>query len=234
MKNIRSTIEYITLVIALIVIMSMLLGFSQAAYAEEHGSHQGKLDSRYGHNHYYPARGGYVHALPGGARSFVHGGVPYYFHGGVWYRAYGPRFMIVAPPFGLILPLLPPYYATVWVGGVPYYYANEVYYTQTAGGYMVVNPPEGQVVSQTPPPQPPPSPSAATSLPQGEQMFMYPRNGQNEKQQAADRYQCHSWAVNQTNYDPTQPPGGMPSGQKNADYRRAMAACLDAHGYTVK
>lgn len=117
--------------------------------------------------------------------------------------------------------------------GVPYYYANEVYYTQTADGYMVVNPPEGQV-SQTPPPQPPPSPSAATSLPQQEQMFMYPRNGQNEKQQAADRYQCHSWAVNQTNYDPTQPPGGMPSIQKNADYRRAMAACLDAHGYTVK
>ncbi len=52
MKNIRSTIEYITLVIALIVIMSMLLGFSQAAYAEEHGGHEGRLDSRYGHNHY--------------------------------------------------------------------------------------------------------------------------------------------------------------------------------------
>ena len=216
--------------IALIAIISMLLGFSQVAYAEEHGGHQGKLDSRYGHNHYYPARGGYVHALPGGARPFVHGGVPYYFPEGYGTGHTDRHFMIVAPPFGLILPFLPPFYATIWVGGVPYYYANETYYIQTAGGYMVVNEPVGSVV-QTPPP---PAMQSAPSSPQGEKMFMYPRNGQNEKQQAADRYQCHSWAVSQTNYDPTQPPGGMPDVQKNMDYRRAMAACLDAHGYTVK
>jgi hypothetical protein len=40
--------------------------------------------------------------------------------------------------------------------------------------------------------------------------------------------------VGQTNYDPTQPPGGVSSFQKGSDYNRAMSACLDARGYTAK
>ncbi len=69
------------------------------------------------------------------------------------------------------------------------------------------------------------------------QIFIYPRKGQNDQQQAKDRYECHSWAVGQTNYDPTQPTGSVPEAQPNqkrADYDRAMGACLDARGYTVK
>jgi hypothetical protein len=69
------------------------------------------------------------------------------------------------------------------------------------------------------------------------QMFIYPRNGQSEQQQAKDRYACHSWAMSQTGYDPTQPTGGVPESQTNqqrSDYQRAMGACLDARGYTAK
>lgn len=227
-------IKFATL-LAIFLFAFVLPGFSQKVYAEEHshkgfaGEHGpggGKLDSRYGHNHYYPVRGSYVHALPRGNRVFVRGGIRYYFSGGVWYRAYGPRFMIVGPPVGLIIPFLPPFYATIWVGGVPYYYANEAYYVQTPGGYMVVDEPAGEV-SQNPP-------SSGVTPPQAEKMFIYPRSNQSEKQQAEDRYQCHTWAVSQTNYDPTQPPGGTPSAQKDTEYRRAMSACLDARGYTVK
>ena len=68
-------------------------------------------------------------------------------------------------------------------------------------------------------------------------MFIYPRQGRSEKQQADDRYACHRWAVDQTHYDPTQPPGSVPetqAGQKRAEYDRAMRACLDGRGYTVK
>ncbi|MGD0279552.1 MAG: hypothetical protein ABSC11_09630, partial [Smithella sp.] len=65
-------------------------------------------------------------------------------------------------------------------------------------------------------------------------LFIYPRNGQNEKQQADDRYQCNNWAVGQSGYDPAKPAVGMSSFQKNADYQRAMGACLDARGYSVK
>ena len=68
-------------------------------------------------------------------------------------------------------------------------------------------------------------------------MFIYPRQGQSEKQQANDRYECHSWAVGQTNYDPTKSSAGMPAQQikqKRAEYQRAMGACLDGRGYTAK
>jgi len=32
---------------------------------------------------------------------------------------------------------------------------------------------------------------------------IYPKNGQSQEQQSADRYECHSWAKAQTGYDPT-------------------------------
>ena len=180
-------------------------------------------DSRYHHDRTYPARGVVIGTLPRDHRIVVHGRSRFYFSGGVWYRAQGPRFIVVAPPFGLFVPFLPPYYATIWVGGIPYYYANDVYYMNQGNGYVVVEPPKS-AVSETPPP--------------ADQMFVYPRLGQSEKQQADDRYECHRWAVSQTGFDPIQQqPGGMPEGQKaekRADYQRALSACLDGRGYTVK
>jgi hypothetical protein len=201
----------------------LLFGLAQAAHADGRGGGQRAFrDSRYHHDRNYPVRGQSVRALPRGSRVVVHGGTRYYFNGGVWYRPRGPRFSIILPPIGLVVPFLPPYYATIWVGGVPYYYANEVYYANEGEGYVVVAPPKDDV-SQAPPP--------------ADQMFIYPRLGQSEKQQADDRYECHRWAVGQTGYDPTQPLGGVPeiqTGQKRADYQRAMGACLDGRGYTVK
>ena len=184
-----------------------------------------QLDSRYFHNRYYPPRGAIYDRIP---RDHVV--VPFrdtrdYFHGGVWYRPDGPRFGVVAPPIGLTLSLLPPYYTTVWIGGVPYYYADGVYYAwrPTQRVYEVVEAPrEADVVSL--PPEP-------------EQLFIYPKQGQSEQQQANDRYDCHRWAVDQTDFDPTEPAGGVPADQtagKRADYQRATKACLEARGYSVR
>jgi hypothetical protein len=217
--------QYLVIGLTLAVLSGiMFFGFTQVASAQGRGYHPYEfMDSRHGHNHAYPSRGHYVDVLPRGHYDVVHGGSHYYFYGGVWYRPYGPRFVVVMPPFGLVVPFLPPYYTTIWVGGIPYYYADEVYYTQTPGGYMVVEPPRGQVVEAPPVSQ--------------ERLFIYPRLGQSEKQQSDDRYACHRWAVSQTQYDPTQPPGSAPgtqTSQKRAEYNRAMAACLDARGYTVK
>ena len=235
--------RYFTIGIMLAVLSGIMpIGLTQAVYAEGRGSgHNEFRDSRHGHNRAYPARGRYVERLPSGHRVVVYGRSHYYFHGGVWYRPYGSRFVIVAPPFGLVVPFLPLYYTTIMLGGVPYYYANEVYYTQTAGGYMVAEPPGG--VAQAPPMQAPPmqappaqAPPSAGQMP-SDQLYIYPRQGQNQQLQAKDRYECHSWAVTQTHYDPTQPPAGMAAGQmgqKRADYHRAMGACLDGRGYTVK
>ncbi len=194
-----------------------------AARAERPAVQQREFrDERYNLNRAYPVRGQVVPALPRDHRVVTHGGARYYFHGGVWYRPQGPRFAIVAPPIGLFIPFLPPYYATVWFGGRPYYYANEVYYTHRGDGYVVVEPPQGDI-SQAPPPI--------------DQLFIYPRHNQSDQQQATDRYECHRWAVSQTGFDPTLLQGGVPEdpkGQKRADYQRAMSACLEGRGYTVK
>ena len=185
------------------------------------------LDHRYNHDHYYPARGAYVGALPPGARSLTYRGSPYFFQGGAWYRSYGPRYVVVRPPLGISIGILPPFYSTVWFGGVPYYYADDTYYRWRASDrtYEVVEPPASES-------------SATTAAPAANNdLFIYPKNGQSEQQQATDRYECHSWAKKQTSFDPTQPLGGVDEAQssaKRADYQRAEGACLEARGYTVK
>jgi hypothetical protein len=246
MVYIHKTSRYFVLRFILAVLSGiMVFGFTQVASAQERGPHQGEFsaprsqhtpsystpryqhapsyrDSRYNHNRSYPVRGHNVRAVPRGHYSMYHGGVRYRYYGGAWYRPYGSHFAVVAPPFGLVVPFLPLYYTTLWVAGLPYYYANDVYYTQATGGYMVVEPPKGEVI-QAPPLE--------------EKLFIYPRKGQSEKQQSDDRYECHRWAVDQAHYDPTQPPGSVPDDQatkKRAEYRRAIGACLDARGYTVK
>jgi hypothetical protein len=68
-------------------------------------------------------------------------------------------------------------------------------------------------------------------------MFIYPRQGQSEELKARDFDQCDGWAVNQTGFDPKKPLEGTPDAQtiqKSGDYFRAISACLDAHGYTVR
>ena len=78
-------------------------------------------DKRYNHNRYYPKRGHAVKELPRDYRVFKYRRSNYYFHDGIWYRPARIGFTIVMPPIGLILPLLPPFYTTIWVSGTPYY-----------------------------------------------------------------------------------------------------------------
>ncbi len=39
----------------------------------------------------------------------------------------------------------------------------------------------------------------------GSQLFIYPSKGQSPEQQNRDRYECHTWSVQQTGFDPTAP-----------------------------
>jgi len=203
------------------------LGFIGIASAEHDSHRDGRvLDGRYHHDHYYLPRGHEIAVLPRAAISVRVGGGPFYFHEGIWYRPHGPRFIVAAPPFGVVVPVLPAFYTTLWVRGVPYYYANDVYYTWHAEehGYVVTSPPaENEVTVKT---------SSDSN-----DLFIYPKNGQPEQQQGTDRYECHNWAGDQTHYDPTRPGGGVAANEahtKRADYFRAMTACLEGRGYTVK
>ena len=86
--------------------------------------------------------------------------------------------------------------------------------------------------------QPPEYPAPTVTPSSTERVFVYPRQGQSEEQQTKDRYECHSWAVGQTGYDPTKPSAGdMPEARRNqmrANYNRAQDACFDGRGYTMK
>jgi hypothetical protein len=62
---------------------------------------------------------------------------------------------------------------------------------------------------ETPPPRPvraPPPPPPNT------QVYAYPQQGQTPEQTDRDRYDCHEWAVKQTQFDPSAP--GVPPHDK--------------------
>ena len=187
------------------------------------------LDSRYNHGRYYPPIGTVRPSLPGEYRPYYHGADRFYFNAGIWYAPRGVGFVVVRPPVGLVISVLPPYYSTVWFGGIPYYYADNVYYTYQPdqNGYIVAEAPPNADDAATPP-------DAAPTAPQMD-LMIYPKNGQTKDQQAADQYECHTWAKGQTGFDPTQPTGSSPGNPDIArsNYNRAMSACLQARGYQV-
>ena len=211
---------------------------ANAAWAEERPAHrkpeprairgQFRLDDKFHHDHYYPNRGMAVAALPRGAFHVEHGGARYHFQGGVWYRPVGNRFVVIAPPFGIVVPMLPIDYVTLQIGGRPYFYANGAYYVTTPGvGYAVVEPPQNADMAQGIPaptaaptsPMPPPS---VTSDPSSAPII-YPRNGQSAEQHEKDIQECNQWANTQ--------PGTVGNASV---FQRAFAACMDARGYTVR
>jgi hypothetical protein len=134
-----------------------LLTASASALAEEHGlrapEHQ-HLDGRFSHNQFYFDRGYVVHEAPRGIP--IERGVDrFWYDRGVWYRGDGLQWVVVAAPFGVFVPALPPFFTTIWFRGVPYYYANETYYLWDNGRaeYEVVEPPPGIVAeASTQPP----------------------------------------------------------------------------------
>jgi len=166
-----------------------------------------------------------VRELPRGYREFRHHHARYFFFDGVWYRPAVSGFIVVTPPVGLTLSLLPPYYTTIWTNGVPYYYADGVYYRwlQEDRVYVVASPPSDDEAVED------------SNIPKD--IFIYPKKGQSVEQQDTDRYECYRWAVQQTGFDPTQPGGSVSADQnasKRGEYQRAIKACLEASDYSVQ
>jgi hypothetical protein len=197
-------------------------GGSHAHYAV--GSNGGMHSGSGYHGSYYRGSGYYGRGYYGGG--YWHGG---YWNGSFWRGGccFGPRF-----GFGWFLPILPAFYATYWWGGIPYYYANDAYYTWSPNynGYVATDPPAGPADNDGQPPAAG-SQAPANGAPANGQTFEYPKNGQTAEQQASDRYQCHQWAVSQSGYDPTGN-GTATTGQDN--YHRALTACMEGRGYSVR
>jgi Family of unknown function (DUF6515) len=196
--------------------------------------HYSQPTVRLNHSHYYPPHGTAVNTPPSAPVIVNHPSGRYYYSGGVWYAPRGPSYVVVAAPVGVFVPVLPVYYTTLWVGGAPYYYANDTYYNwnPAQNSYEVVSPPTGQ---DAPPPDdvqeapPPPAPD--------DDLFVYPQHDQTDQQQATDRYECHKWSALQSGFDPTQAGSTASAPQPGGnldDYQRAMKACLEGRGYSVR
>lgn len=162
-----------------------------------------------------------VRVLPPRAQFVPFGGVRYGYHDGRWYAPYRGGFMLVRPPYGVVVSDLPVFATVLTVGAVTYWYANDVYYRAAPGGFEVV-----------------PPPSAAPSGPApSERLYIYPNQGQSAERQASDEYECHRWAVGQSGFDPTAQAtatSGVADPARRRDYQRAQSACLEGRGYTVR
>jgi len=63
-------------------------------------------------------------------------------------------------------------------------------------------------------------------------VIAYPAKGQSAEQQSRDRYECHSWAVSQSGFDPASA-RTAPAASVADTYKRALGACLTGRGYSV-
>lgn len=171
----------------------------------------------------YPTFGRSVTQLPDRSESLRVGRDSYRYHAGVFYRLRGPdTYVVVRAPIGARVHYLPLGYVGFFIGPRRYFYANFTYYLWDPMNreYVVVAAPEGADAAV-----------AAQSEQGSSELFVYPKEGQSEEQQGRDRYECYVWAVDQTKFDPS---AENPDLTKAADYRRALSACLEGRGYTVK
>jgi hypothetical protein len=169
---------------------------------------------------YRPPPPRYVPSLPAGYARHYWNGYPYYHSAGYWYRPWGSSFALVAAPYGLFVPHLSSYYSTFWYGGSRYFLSDSTYYLydDARRGYVVTPSPYGDGQERD-----------GDAL--GDQLYVYPAQGQSAEQTADDRYDCHRWAVEQTGFDPVD--SGYDADRRE-EYLRALAACLTGRGYTVR
>ncbi len=171
----------------------------------------------------YHKRGHEVRYLPTRHREIRVGGHPYYYASGMFYQPITGGYVVVGAPIGARVNMLPPGYISFGFGTSRYFYVNTTYYlwSNQTREYVVVEKPAGAdkaILSNT-------------EMAQSAQVYVYPRAGQTEEQRDLDRYQCHRWAKNETGFDPSL--GGQ-NASLAPDYRRALSACLEGRGYSVK
>ena len=172
---------------------------------------------------HYPSVGHRVRALPQGHSTIRVNRQSYrYYRGSFYHPGRDGVYVVVRAPIGARVRTLPPGYISFGIGPRHYFYANFTYYLwdRDRTEYIVVEEPEGAEAALV----------TASETTSGE-IFVYPNQGQSDEQRDRDRYECYVWASEQTGYDPG---AGDPGIAKASDYRRAISACLEGRGYTVK
>ncbi|MGA0557512.1 DUF6515 family protein [Larkinella sp. VNQ87] len=100
----------------------------------------------------YPRWGYRTTVIPRSTTVIYHGRVGYRYVDGVFYKPLGRTFVVVPPPVGLVIPVLPAGFVTITIGGAPFFYHYGTYYVKVSGQnqYRVVPPPAGAQVDSLP------------------------------------------------------------------------------------
>ncbi len=208
-----------------LLIMTMT-GVAEARQDEHSNSRHYRQD--HGHDHHrrsyrdYQPIGHRVSLLPAAYLALTFAGLNYYYNSGAYYQRAGDEYVVVRPPSGIAISVLPAGYRSIYRGRHRYYTANDVFYRwdDFHRNYVVVDAPTS-VVATT---------STLANVPE---QYVYPNQGQNRNQTSRDRYECYLWAVDQTGVEPAQV-NGANSINDMENYQRANGACLQARGYSVK
>jgi hypothetical protein len=67
---------------------------------------------------------------------------------------------------------------------------------------------------------------AGSVMAQNGDIFIYPAKGQDKNKQDEDRYDCHSWAVSQTGFDPSKPQTSASNHAGSQQYRPSQPHVL--------
>ncbi|HXF18402.1 MAG TPA: hypothetical protein VN496_15445 [Burkholderiales bacterium] len=177
------------------------------------------------------------------ANGLAHGGGwNGHYHYGGYHGAYygGAGFFLFGAALGAALTYS---YSQARANPDPYYYysAAPPVYVQSQRSYIVtpVDQPAPSTQQQYngvtelgPVAKAPDLNSSSSPLP-ADKWFVYPSKGQSQQQAANDRHECGRWATGQSGYDPDlRVHRNTQTGP--ADYGRALSACLEGRGYTVR
>lgn len=213
-------------VVAALALMILFGGAVAPASADDrhgHDRHDDRHDGNYRHGAVVPP-GHRVRSLPPRYSRVVVHHRNYYYQGGVFYRPYYQNYVVVGAPIGARVGWLPPGYVSFGLGGHNYSYFNATFY--------LYDPPRREYVVVEKPPGADEALAGAPGLQDAvAELYVYPARGQSEDQTRRDRYECHLWSVDQTQFDPSM---GHADAAQSGEYRRATTACLEGRGYTVR
>jgi len=121
----------------LIIGVSALLALPKVSSADERWGHHG--EHHYFHYRQHPHFGLQVSAFyPNEYYPILIGGSRYYYDDGIYYDYVGGNYVVVAPPAGAVVRVIPADFQPVVINGTTYYVDNGTYYVRTPDGYRVV------------------------------------------------------------------------------------------------
>ncbi|OGV52280.1 MAG: hypothetical protein A2017_00780 [Lentisphaerae bacterium GWF2_44_16] len=118
---------------------------------------------------------------PGDCLPVIVNGTTFFYAAGLFYQRGSDGYVLVAPPHGAVVPVLPEGNMIVTVNGGTYYYYSHTYYTMDPNGaYMVVNDPTAPLppappVAAPPPTSPPSSTTTTTTVYPAQQQVIITR-----------------------------------------------------------